>query len=110
MPWLTLLFCDCLPIVVQTEGPSLTPSQSSLMEADAWEMVGELLGAEKDPPWLRGHQGGEIWPNVRALVFRGSRDCEEYGCPDCASSLVKRLHIQVLRRGNYANQKLKLQL
>lgn len=72
--------------------------------------LGNFWGRRKTHPWLRGHQGREIWSNVRALVFRGSQDCEAYGSPDCASSLVPTLHIQVLQRGTYANQKLKLQL
>lgn len=57
MLWLTLLFCDCLPIVVQMEGPRLTPSQSSLVEAEAWDLVGELLGAEKDPSLVKRAPG-----------------------------------------------------
>lgn len=37
--WLTLLIRDSLVTAAQREGPSLTPSWSSLMDAVAWEMV-----------------------------------------------------------------------
>lgn len=94
--WLTLLFRDSLVTAAQREGPSLTPSWSSLMDAVAWEMVRELLGVGKSHPQARRHP---VRGPSQSFSLRGGQGGEEYGSPARASSLVPSFHIGGYREG-----------